>query len=209
MKATHGETRRETLGSGDGSRPLQAFALKQPPLTFVPAPTAAGVESTLAVYVNDVQWNEVDTLASQKPKDRVFVTTTDDAATTTAIFGNGEQGARLPTGMANVNAVYRSGIGAPGNVVAWQVSLLKSRPLGVKAVVNPLRASGGADKESRDQVRENAPLAVMSLDRLVSVRDYPDFPRTFAGIGKAQASSLTDGHREVVHHDRRRRRRAN
>ena len=31
-------------------------------------------------------------------------------------FGDGEHGARLPTGVENVRAVYRSGIGAPGNV---------------------------------------------------------------------------------------------
>ena len=32
VKATHGETRNETLGSGDGSQALQSFMLKQPPL---------------------------------------------------------------------------------------------------------------------------------------------------------------------------------
>ncbi|MCI5146438.1 MAG: hypothetical protein D3923_13150, partial [Candidatus Electrothrix sp. AR3] len=37
IKATHGETRREVLGSGDGSKGLQAFALKQKPLTHVSA----------------------------------------------------------------------------------------------------------------------------------------------------------------------------
>ena len=35
VKATHGETRNETLGNGDGSQALQTFTLKQPPLTFV------------------------------------------------------------------------------------------------------------------------------------------------------------------------------
>jgi Baseplate J-like protein len=199
VKATHGETRRETLGGGDGSRPFQSFTLKQPRLTFVPAPVPAGVESTLAVYVNDVQWHEADTLADAKPKDRVFITKTDDASNTTTIFGNGEEGARLPTGVENVKAAYRNGLGRPGNVIAEQISLLQTRPQGVKNVVNPLRASGGADKESRDQARENAPLAVMSLDRLVSVQDYADFTRTFAGIGKADARRVSDGRRELVH----------
>lgn len=31
VKATHGETRREVLGSGDGAKALQSFVLKQPP----------------------------------------------------------------------------------------------------------------------------------------------------------------------------------
>jgi hypothetical protein len=198
VKATHGETRNETPGAGDGSA-FQKFTLKQPPLTFVPAATPAGVESTLKVYVNDVEWHETDTLAGLGPKDRNFITKTDDDSKTTVIFGNGIQGVRLPSGTENVKAVYRQGIGAPGNVRAEQISLLLSRPLGVKAVINPLRASGGADKENRDQARDNAPLAVMSLDRLVSVRDYADFTRTFAGIGKADARQLSDGRRDLVH----------
>lgn len=199
VKATQGETRKEVLGSGDGSQAFQGFALKQPPLTFVAAPTPSGVDSTLEVRVNDVEWHEAETLAGLGPKDRRFVTKTDDEAKITVIFGNGQQGARLPTGMENVKAVYRNGIGKAGNVRAEQISLLLTRPLGVKSVINPLRASGGADKESRDQARQNAPLAVMALDRLVSVRDYADFARTFAGIAKADARRLSDGRRELVH----------
>jgi predicted phage baseplate assembly protein len=199
VKATHGDTREETLGSGAGSQALQSFELKQPPLTHVPAPTPAGVSSTLDVFVNDVRWHETDTLAGAAATDHSFVTKTDDASRTTVIFGDGESGSRLPTGVENVKAVYRSGIGRPGNVLAEQVSMLVSRPLGVKSVINPLRASGGADREDRDQARENTPIGVMALDRLVSLRDYGDFTRTFAGIAKADARQLTDGVRRVVH----------
>lgn len=199
VKATHGETRHETLGAGDSSKPLQAFSLKQPPLTFVPASNPAGVNSTLKVYVNDVEWKEADSLSGLGAKDRVFVSETDDADKTTITFGNGKQGARLPTGLENIKAIYRNGIGKPGNVKAGQITQLLTRPLGVKAITNPLEASEGADKETRDQARENAPLAVQALDRLVSVTDYADFTRTFAGIGKAVARKLSDRRRELVH----------
>ncbi|HJV59893.1 MAG TPA: hypothetical protein VJ743_03050, partial [Albitalea sp.] len=170
VKATQGATRRETLGSGDGAKSLQSFTLKQPPLTFVAALTPEGTESTLKVYVDNLQWHESDSLAWLDTKSRGFTTLTDDAGKTTLIFGNGEHGARLPSGVENVTAVYRSGIGAGGNVKAGRITTLQSRPLGVTEVVNPLRASGGADKESRDLARENVPLSVMPLDRLVSVR---------------------------------------
>ena len=199
VKATHGETRNETLGAGDGSQALEAFTLKQPPLTFVSAPTAAGVESTLHVYVNNIEWHETDSLAGLGPKDRQFITKNDDNAATTVTFGNGVNGSRLPTGVENVKAVYRNGIGKSGNVKAEQISLLQTKPLGVKSVINPLRASGGADKEDRDQARENAPLAVASLDRLVGLQDYTDFTRTFAGIAKADARRLSDGGRQLIH----------
>ena len=199
VKATHGETRNEVLGGGDASKPMQAFALRQSPLTYLAAPTAAGAASTLVIRVNEVQWHESDTLAGLSPNDRKFITKTDDESKTKVIFGNGREGARPPTGTGNITAVYRNGIGQPGNVKAGQVSLLVTRPLGVKEVINPLGASGGADRETRDQARKNAPIGVLALDRLVSVRDYADFTRTFAGIGKASATKLSDGLREVVH----------
>jgi hypothetical protein len=198
VRATHGETRNELLGNGDATQALQAFALKQPPLTVVPASTAEGAESTLSVEVDGVKWHESPSLAWLGPKDRGFVTRTDDDGTTRIVFGDGEHGARLPTGVQNLRAIYRNGIGAPGNVKARQISQLASRPLGVKEVINPLRASGGADQEDRDLARENAPLAVAALDRLVSVQDHADFARRFAGIAKASALRTSDGRRELV-----------
>ena len=199
VKSTHGETRNEVLGSGDAANALQQFALKQAPLTYVSAPTPAGIESSLTVRVNDVEWHEADSLAGLGPDERKFVTKTGDEGKTAVVFGNGRSGARLPTGQENVKATYRSGIGKPGNVKERQISLLATRPLGVKGVINPLRASGGAGKEGRDQARRNAPLAVTALDRLVSVRDHADFARTFAGIGKASAVARSDGRREAVY----------
>jgi hypothetical protein len=198
-KATHGETRQGVLGSGHGSQPFQRFTLKQPPVTFISAPTPSGVASSLVVRVNDIKWYEADSLSGLEAADRVFTTQTDDEEKMTVIFGDGRYGARLPTGIENVKAVYRNGIGKMGNVTAGQISLLVTRPLGVKGVTNPLPASGGADRDSRDQARRNAPIAVTALDRLVSVADYADFARTFAGIGKASAVRLADGRRQVVH----------
>lgn len=199
VQASHGETHDELLGSGDATATQQAFVLKQPPLTFVSAATVAGAKSTLALYADDMQWQETPSLAWLGPKDRGYISSTDDSGATSVIFGDGAHGARLPTGVQNVHAIYRSGIGAPGNVRAEQISLLASRPLGVKAVINPLRASGGADREDRDLARQNAPLAVMALDRLVSVQDYADFTRTFAGIAKALATRTSDGRHELVY----------
>ncbi len=199
VKANHGETREEVLGSGDGSASLQRFVLKQPPLTYVASPEPDGVASTLRVYVNDVEWHEQLALVASGPASRVFLTKTDDEARTSVIFGNGVNGARLPTGIENVRATYRNGIGKSGNVKAEQISQLMSRPLGVKEVVNPLPATGGADRETRDQARRNAPLTVKALDRVVSTGDYADFARTFAGIGKAAAAQIPANRTESVY----------
>lgn len=199
VKATHGETREHVLGSGDGSKAFQKFVLSFAPLTHVAANTPSGIESTLKVRVNDILWEEAVSLFGLDSNDRKYITRTDNEDKTTLQFGDGKRGLRLPTGVENVSAAYRSGIGKGGNVGAEQISLLASRPLGVKAVINPLPATGGANRDTRDQARRNAPFAIMALDRLVSVQDYADFTRNFAGIGKASATRLSDGHRQVVH----------
>jgi hypothetical protein len=186
--ATHGETRKEVLGSGDGGQSFQTFKLSKVPLTYLSKPTPSGAQSTLAVRVNDILWHEADNLAGLGPNDRKYTIDVEDDGATFVVFGDGVRGGRLPTGTENVRSVYRSGIGKPGNVVPTKISILPSPPLGVTAVSNPSPATGGADPETRDQARRNAPVAVLALDRLVSVRDYADFARTFAGIAKANAS---------------------
>lgn len=199
VRATNGETRNEVVGSGDASLALQQFSLRQFPLTYLAAPIPSGAVSTLEVRINDVLWHEIDSLVGLGRNDRKFITITDEQSKTKVIFGNGREGARPPTGVENIKAVYRSGIGKAGNVKAGQISLLATKPLGLKGVTNPIPASGGSDPETNDQARRNAPLAVTDLDRLVSIRDYEDFALNFAGIGKASAARLPDGLREVIH----------
>ena len=187
------------MGSGDGAKALQTFALKQKPLTHVSAANPSGIASTLKLFVNNIEWHEADSLAGLEANDRLFISQTDNEDKTSVTFGNGKQGARLPTGIENIRAEYRNGIGRAGNVKAEQISLLLTKPLGVKDVINPLRASGGADRETRDQARQHVPLAVKALDRLVSTQDYEDFSRVFAGIGKAFAIELSDGRFPLIH----------
>lgn len=199
VKATHGQTVGEVLGDGDSSQPFQRFPLRQTPLTYISAPTPDGTENTLSVRVNEIEWHESANIAKLGARDRQFITDTDDDGNVTVIFGDGKHGTRIPTGKANIKATYRYGIGKAGNVRAGQISQLATHPLGAQGVINPLPASGGADRDSADQVRHNAPIAVMALDRLVSTQDYADFARDYAGISKADAMRISDGRRLCVH----------
>ena len=191
--ATHGETVEEVLGSGDAAARDQAFVLKQAPLTWVSAATPSGRLTTLEVRVNGLRWHEVPTLFQQAGREREYVTRQDAQTVTTVQFGDGAEGARLPTGSANVRAKYRKGIGLAGNVAAARLTTLLSRPLGVQEVTNPAAATGGEDPESLGDIRSNAPLGVLTLDRAVSVLDYQDFARGFAGIAKAHAMWIPHG----------------
>jgi predicted phage baseplate assembly protein len=198
-RATHGETVDEVLGAGNAGAAFQRFALRQPPLTYVRNEHAeGGAASTLGVRVNDLLWQEVPSFYDRGPTERVFVTHQDDEGRTEVLFGDGVNGARLPTGQVNVRAAYRKGTGLGGNVRAGQLSTLLTKPLGVKEATNPTAAVGGDDPEPRDAARDNAPLTVLTMDRVVSLRDYEDFARAYAGIGKALATWSWDGERRGV-----------
>lgn len=199
-RATHGKSvADEVLGSGDGSESFQSFELAQTPLTHVSASTASGTESTLELRIDGVRWDEVPSLYEQPADARVYVTRLADDGVARVLFGDGRFGARLPTGDENVTASYRHGLGLDGLVDAGQISLLMTRPLGVKGVANPAAPTGAADPESLADARANAPLTVLTLDRIVSVRDFEDFAAAFAGIGKARATVLWSGERRLVH----------
>jgi predicted phage baseplate assembly protein len=200
VRATHGETvPGEALGSGNGAVANQRFRLKRPPLTYVSATTASGGESTLSLRVNKVEWQEVSSLYGLDGHARSYIVRINNDAEASVIFGDGRSGARLPTGQENVVAAYRSGIGSAGEVGACSLTLMKTRPFGVRSVTNPTDASGADDPENLDDARENAPLTALTLDRIVSLQDFEDFARAFAGIGKAQAVALWNEETELVH----------
>ena len=200
VAATHGETvDDEVLGSGDGTATFQRFTLRRPPLTHLAAPTTSGVAGTLEVRVDGVAWTQVPSLFLAGPHDRVYVVRIDDDARATVVFGDGERGARLPTGQENVRARYRTGIGPEGDVPAGALSLLPQRPFGISTVTNPRPALGGVGPETLDDARVNAPLTVLTLDRVVSVCDHEDFARAFIGVAKARAVALRIGNTLLVH----------
>jgi hypothetical protein len=200
VPATHGETTaREVLGGGDGSRPNQRFELRKPPLTYVSAPTPSGAHSTLEIRIDGVRWDEAPVLYGLDPRSRHYIVRLSDAGVPSVIFGDGEQGARPPTGTENIVASYRTGIGTPGTLGPDRLSLLRERPLGITSVTNPLPTTGAADAETRDAARENAPLTVLTMGRIVALQDFEDFARAFAGIGKAQAVAIWRGADHVVH----------
>jgi hypothetical protein len=191
--ATHGQSVSEIMGSGSASTPNQSFTLKQTPLTYVQAVTPTGSQSTLQVQVNQVQWTEVPTLYEQGPSQPVFATLNQSDGTTDLLFGDGIEGSTLPTGQNNLQANYRVGSGAVGNVAAGAITTLMDRPIGVSGVTNPQAATGGQDPQSIDDIRANAPQTVLTLGRAVSITDYQNFATTFAGVEKAYAVWIPSG----------------
>jgi predicted phage baseplate assembly protein len=83
-------------------------------------------------------------------------------------------------------------------VKAGQLSMLMTRSYGLKEVYNPFASADGVDPEKLGQARQNCPLTVLTLDRVVSLRDFEDFARAFPGIEKARADWVWDGETRKV-----------
>jgi len=198
-RATHGETVSEVLGSGNAGESYQKFLLKKGPLTYVSASTPSGALSTLEIHVDGVLWKEAPSFFNLDSDNRSYIVRIDDDSKTHITFGDGKKGARLPTGIENIKATYRNGIGPEGEVSAGSLTLLQSRPPGVRSVTNPLAASGAQSPEQLSDARRNAPMTVQTLDRIVSLQDFENLARSFAGIGKAQAQALHVGQSRLVH----------
>ncbi len=190
---TAGSPVTELLGSGSAATPNQQFKLKQSPLTYVSAPTQSGSLSSLTVSANGANWTGVPTLYDQAPTAQVYTTLNLPGGIAQVTFGDGVEGATLPTGTNNIQASYRVGIGSAGNVAAGAITTLVDRPVGVSGVTNPQAATGGQDAQSVADIRTNAPLSVLTLGRAVSLADYQNFAATYPGIAKAAAMWVPSG----------------
>jgi hypothetical protein len=199
VPATHGENAKEILGSGDGTKSNQSFALQRSPLTFTSAENPRGGLSTLQVMVDNVLWEEASSFLEMDESSRAYVLKTDETGKTRVIFGDGKRGARLPTGVENITAIYRFGLGPEGHVPAESLSLMPIRPPGIRSVINPLAATGAASPQPALQAKRNAPRTLLTLNRIVSLQDYESFARSFVGIGKAKAEEIIMGQEWVVH----------
>ncbi len=198
--ASHGEkVTDEVLGDGDASATFQKFELQKKPLTYVSSAGPGGVDSSLGIKVNDAAWSEVPTLFGQGPADQVYTTRLADDGTVTVGFGDGRTGAPLPSGRGNVIADYRQGSGLAGRVAARSLRTPLDLPVGLRSVTNPAAATGGADPESLEQARENAPTTVRTFGRIVSLRDFEDLVRSSGEVAKALATWVWNGETRVVH----------
>jgi predicted phage baseplate assembly protein len=193
-EATQGETVSEILGNGDASQANQKFKLRQAPaLTYTRSTSPGGAASSLQIRVNNLLWREAPTLFERGPRERIFATEMADDGSVAVRFGDGIHGARLPSGSQDVKATYRRGIGLEGLVRAGQLTTLLTRPPGLKSAINSLPAEGADDPESFADAQQNAPLTVLTLDRVVSLTDYENFSRAYSGIAKALATWTWDG----------------
>lgn len=194
--ATQGKAEAETaLGNGDARAQFQTFKLPKKPLTYLLSTAATPPQvPELEVRVDGRLWSGVASLFGRGPLEQIYIVREDADGSSYVQFGDGKTGARLPSGVGNVKAAWRTGIGAHGPLKAGATPSAGSRVTGLDKVQLPGTVSGGADAESEDKARVAAPSKVQSLGRLVSLADFENEALSIPGVTTARAAwGLKDG----------------
>jgi hypothetical protein len=131
-------------------------------------------------------WRPQRDLLNSDQSARDFVAECNEAGAARLRFGDGRLG-QLPPLVTALKAVYRVGNGRAGNVGAGAINSIGGALTGVKSVRNPLPATGGADPESLEQVRQFAPHAFRVQERAVTAADYAAMAERHPGIQRAAA----------------------
>lgn len=147
----------------------------------------------LIVKVNNEAWNYVPHLLDAEPQDRSFATRMDAQGGIWILFGDDVNGAVPVIGLP-ITVTYRSGYGIEGNVGAGAITQLAgSDPAGVHVATDtsgvPIStaSTGGADPESTEQVRANAPRSYRTVGRAITTNDFDDLALTVPGVIRANA----------------------
>jgi len=187
--ATQGQTvSNEIIGVSDGT-PSQTYALAN----------TSVINGTVNVTINGVAYQSVQYLIDSNGYDPVFSTNTDADGITYVTFGDSVSG-RVPPNGAQIYATYRVGGGVIGNVASNTIKYVISIPSGTIpagltvsnqdiSVSGDGAATGGADAESTDSIRINAPKSIRAINRAVSLSDYSYIAVQVSGVAKAIATA--------------------
>lgn len=175
--------RGEILGISQG-QPGERFELQRKPVA------RASLKLRTELPNGDVEeWAERQDLLSSKPDDAHY---TLNATAGVIQFGDGERG-RIPDAAAQVIATeYRYGGGARGNRVG--VGAIKSPQsvlVGVEKVTNERPAVDGADEQTLEQLKLEAPALLRRRDRAVTPEDFKSLAEEVGGVAKARALTQT------------------
>ena len=177
----------------------QSYPLKESVVHTSYTPGFVDAYGDIRVYVDKgtifEEWQRVEYLMDYGPNDTVFTVDVDQNDHVNIAFGDGVSGAIPPNGKT-IKTTYIAGGGTVGNVGEGVLSTWGVIPAGSDVVssiknhmtvVNNDPATGGTDPETNDSIRYNAPRAMRSLSRAVTLRDFADLALTVSGVAKAKA----------------------
>lgn len=157
-------------------------------------------EGSVTVYLQNgdtyVPWTQVSHLTDYGPSDAVYSLSTDANNNVYIQFGDGSTGA-IPAYGSSIKAQYVVGGGAIGNLASGGYtfyvnnipasSILTKTDFASITIAQTGQAYGGEDPESNNSIRINAPTAISTLQRAVTLNDFKNLALTISGVGKAAA----------------------
>ena len=200
----HGESKPgRVLGSGDAAQSNQSFVFEVEDISFVAdSAQSAGVRAAITVAVGERTYEQVSTLADSGPADPQYTVRMTEDGYLRLTFGDGRNGRRLETGTGNVRVTsYRVGTGSTGNAIAADGLTKPVKPhYLVDEVRQPLATVGGNAMEDVASLRENAPSALLTLGRAVSLSDFANLAASQSSVWHATSFFQTGGcgRREAV-----------
>ena len=182
-----GQTRREPFSS-DGT-PNQEFTVPNTPVLLNSLVTDEAVfpdPNRFEVWEGDpgapfgnatgTLWRRVETLTAAGPTEQVYSLRSDSQGRVIVEFGDNVNGAIPPLGSSNFNVIFRIGGGAIGNIEIGAIDTAITGRAGLLGVTIPVtnvdRGSGGAERESLDEIRINAPAFFRTKDTATTEQDY-------------------------------------
>ena len=107
------------------------------------------------------------------PTRTVFVTHEDEQGKTHVTFGDGFNGACLPTGMNNIVASYRVGAAPPAPARRARSTSAPAADPGLRSLRNPdCTDRRRRSRSAPDAFARSAPRSVLTFDRAISLDDY-------------------------------------
>ncbi|MBI9044423.1 MAG: putative baseplate assembly protein [Anaerolineaceae bacterium] len=133
-----------------------------------------------------VRWRQVPDFHGSGLRDRHYVL---DYQTGIVCFGDGNHGMVPPRGRSNIRAVqYHTGGGEKGNLPHEKINQIKSTVPYIDGAINFIPASGGADQETLEQVKERGSKSLRHRDRVVTVQDFEDLAyKASSDVARTQA----------------------
>ncbi len=206
VKVTEGITETYAYLGESSGLPGQVMLLPHPGVyhgtihTFVEDGTGTTLINEGAANETRVrEWTRVERLLEGDSDDKIFEARF-TATSTHLYFGDDINGSIPPTGL-RVYATYRHGVGFSGNVGAGLVRLFNTKGqqgLGAVKIArdgeNAYLSSpmiGGADTESDDSIRFNAPRVYRTQERAVTFKDFEDIALGTEGVTKASVVAGT------------------
>lgn len=189
VDATQGKTEKEAvLGNGDSREIFQTFKLPKAPLTYHLSLSATPPEAPeLEIRVNTIKWTRVPSFFGHEFDEQIYIVREDANGDGWVQFGDGKTGRRLPSGVGNVVAKYRTGVGAHGALKKDTNVQAGDKLKKLDKIYLPGKASGGNEAETGDNARQAAPGKIQSLGRLVSLKDFESEALAISGVSKAKA----------------------